>query len=56
VTMYRDAAKEIPVAVPSLSLAGSVALTGLTLLLVWLGVYPAPLIRVIQTMIESLIE
>jgi NADH-quinone oxidoreductase subunit N len=56
VAMYRDAAKETSVAVPSLSLAGSVALSGLALLLIWLGVYPTPLIRLIQTMIEGLIE
>jgi NADH-quinone oxidoreductase subunit N len=56
VAMFRDAAQEISVTVPSLSLAGSAVLAGLTLLLVWLGVYPAPLIRMIQTMIESLIE
>jgi NADH-quinone oxidoreductase subunit N len=56
VTMFRDATKEIAVTVPSLSLAGSAALAGLTLLLIWLGIYPAPLIRAIQTMIESFIE
>jgi NADH-quinone oxidoreductase subunit N len=56
VAMFRDATKEISVTVPSLSLAGSAALAVLTLLLVWLGVYPVPLIRVIQTMIESIIE
>ncbi len=56
VAMYRDTTREISVAVPSLSLAGSIALAGLTFLLVWLGVYPAPLIRMIQTMIETLIE
>jgi NADH-quinone oxidoreductase subunit N len=56
VAMFRDAPKEISVTVPSLSLAGSAALAVLTLLLVWLGVYPVPLIRVIQTMIESIIE
>jgi NADH-quinone oxidoreductase subunit N len=56
VAMFRDSPKDISAAISSLSLAGSVALAGLTLLLVWLGVYPAPLIRVIQTMIESFIE
>jgi NADH-quinone oxidoreductase subunit N len=56
VAMFRDATNEISVTVPSLSLAGSAALAVLTLLLVWLGVYPVPLIRVIQTMIESIIE
>lgn len=33
---------------PSLSLAGGLVLAALTLLLVWLGVYPVPLIRMIQ--------
>jgi NADH-quinone oxidoreductase subunit N len=55
VALYRNADRERSVAVPSLSLAGSAALAGLTLLLVWLGVYPTLLIRMIQTMIESLI-
>jgi NADH:ubiquinone oxidoreductase subunit 4 (subunit M) len=56
VAMYRNAYQEISVVAPSLSLAGSAALAGLTFLLVWLGVYPALLIRMIQKMIESLIE
>jgi len=56
VAMYWDAPKEVSVVVPSLSLAGGATLAGLTLLLVWLGVYPAPLIEVIQTMVASLIE
>ena len=38
---------------PSLSLAGSVALAALALLLVWLGVYPSPLIRIIQAAVAG---
>jgi NADH-quinone oxidoreductase subunit N len=51
VIMYRLTVSEADLSPvkPSLSLAGSVALAALTLLLVWLGVYPAPLIRIIQT-------
>jgi NADH-quinone oxidoreductase subunit N len=56
VAMYRNASPEVSAAIPSLSLVGSAALAGLTLLLVWLGVYPAQLIRMIQTVIESFIE
>jgi NADH-quinone oxidoreductase subunit N len=39
---------------PSLSLMGGVALAVLTLLLVWLGVYPAPLVHLIQTVASGL--
>ena len=35
--------------VPSFSLAGSLALAGLLVLLIWLGVYPSPLIQMIQS-------
>jgi NADH-quinone oxidoreductase subunit N len=35
---------------PSLSLAGGMVLAVLMLLLVWLGVYPSPLIQVIRSM------
>jgi len=36
---------------PAVSLAGGVALTALTFLLIWLGAYPAPLLRLIQAMV-----
>ncbi len=36
------------VSVPTLSIAGGVVLAALTLLLVWLGVYPGPMIDIIQ--------
>jgi NADH-quinone oxidoreductase subunit N len=42
-------------AVPSASLAGGVVLAVLTLLLVWLGVYPGPIIHTIQATVASLI-
>jgi NADH-quinone oxidoreductase subunit N len=56
VAMYWDAPKEVSAVVPSLSFAGGATLAGLTLLLVWLGIYPTPLIQAIQTMVASLIE
>ncbi len=39
---------------PSLSVIGSLVLAGLMLLLVWLGIYPAPLIQLIQATIGRL--
>jgi len=48
-----SAAEPSPLARP-LSLTGAVALSALTLLLVWLGVYPSPLIRLIETMTAGL--
>ncbi len=44
-----------PLPVVPLSLAGSSVLAVLTLLLVWLGVYPAPLIRMLQETVVRLI-
>ena len=64
VAMYMSPAEEagaganpadVPVATPSVSLAGGVVLAALTLLLVWLGVYPAPLMRVIQAAVATLV-
>ncbi|HEX8948673.1 MAG TPA: NADH-quinone oxidoreductase subunit N, partial [Dissulfurispiraceae bacterium] len=42
------------ISVPRLSLGGGIVMAALTLLLVWLGVYPAPLIRVIEATAVSL--
>jgi NADH-quinone oxidoreductase subunit N len=42
-------------ATPRLSLSGSAVLAGLTVLLVWLGVYPVPLIQMIQKLVQGLI-
>lgn len=53
VALYSRPAQEAP-AVSPLSRTGSIALTALTLLLVWLGVYPAPMIELIQKMAQSL--
>ncbi|HTP04090.1 MAG TPA: NADH-quinone oxidoreductase subunit N [Nitrospirota bacterium] len=39
---------------PRLSLSGSAVLAGLTVLLVWLGVYPVPLIQIIQKLVQGL--
>ena len=50
-TLFRPAperGRRLAVA-PSVSLAGGLALAGLLVLLVWLGVYPSPLIQMIQT-------
>jgi NADH-quinone oxidoreductase subunit N len=48
VAMFKNAPHAGKGAVPSLSLTGAVALAALTLLLVWLGVYPATLIHTVQ--------
>lgn len=57
VAMYRSLAetgKTAPVAVPSLSRSGSFALAGLTVLLVWIGVYPGPFLEAIQRAVSTL--
>ncbi|MFA7097665.1 MAG: NADH-quinone oxidoreductase subunit N, partial [Gammaproteobacteria bacterium] len=41
--------------VPAISPAGSLLLAVLTLLLLWLGVYPASLMRVIQAMVLNIV-
>lgn len=53
--MFRDAPEReaAPVAVPSLSFLGGAALAVLTLLLVWIGVYPGPLIHTIRSMVAK---
>jgi len=50
--LYRrpDAAPLAPA--PALSWAGGIALAALALLLLWLGVYPSPLLRVIETTVQ----
>jgi NADH-quinone oxidoreductase subunit N len=47
--------EEVSVVASSLSLAGSLVLAALMLLLVWLGVYPAPFIDMIQATAARLI-
>jgi NADH-quinone oxidoreductase subunit N len=51
--MFRDApeGEAAPVAAPSLSFMGGAALAVLTLLLVWIGVYPGPLVQTIRSMV-----
>lgn len=47
--------REMPAAGPQLSLSGGTALVVLALLLIWLGVYPSPLLRLIKATAEHLI-
>lgn len=54
VAMYSAPGEERALATSSLALAGSLVLAGLTLLLVWLGVYPAPIIQIIQATVGRL--
>src|SRR5262245_52863739 len=55
--MFRDApeGEAASVATPSLSFLGAGALAALTLLMVWIGVFPGPLIHTIRTMVAGLI-
>ncbi len=55
VALYSAPAEPMPTAARQLSLAGGIVLAVLTLLLVWLGVYPAPIIQLIQAMVGRLI-
>ena len=50
----KEAGKAAPATAPSLSLSGSYALAGLTVLLVWIGVYPAPFLEAIQHAVSTL--
>ncbi len=49
-----EAAAAVTSLTPSLSLMGGIALAALTLLLVWFGVYPTPLVHLIQTVTSGL--
>ncbi|MCL5238200.1 MAG: NADH-quinone oxidoreductase subunit N [Nitrospirae bacterium] len=53
--LYARSLAEEAVAAPHLSLAGGIVMAVLTLLLVWLGVYPSPFIRMLQTTVARLI-
>ena len=55
--MFRDAPEggAVSFATPSLSFMSAAALAGLTLLMVWMGVYPGPIINTIRTMVAGLI-
>jgi NADH-quinone oxidoreductase subunit N len=56
--MFRDApeGEAASVATPPLSYMGGAAPAALTLLMVWIGVYPGPLIHTIRTMVAGLIR
>jgi NADH-quinone oxidoreductase subunit N len=49
---YAPEGQPVPVA---LSLASGVVLAGLGIMLIWLGIYPAPLVQIIQAAVGSLI-
>ena len=49
------AAADSPDAVASVSLVGGVVLAALTLLIVWLGVYPAAFMRMIEAAVDTLV-
>ena len=53
IPMYTNGEEETT-ETPRLSLSGSAVLAGLTVLLVWLGVYPVPLIQIIQKLVQGL--
>jgi NADH-quinone oxidoreductase subunit N len=53
--MFRDAPEREAATggPPSLSFVGGAALAVLTLLLVWIGVYPGPLVQTIRSMVAK---
>ncbi|MEJ2009984.1 MAG: NADH-quinone oxidoreductase subunit N [Acidobacteriota bacterium] len=54
VAMYKYPAEGVRAALPSLSRSGGYVLGALTVLLVWIGVYPAPLLDAIQRAVSTL--
>ncbi len=57
VAIYKTPAEvvtTVPAALPALSRSGNLALAGLTVLLVWIGVYPGPMLDVIQHAVSTL--
>jgi NADH:ubiquinone oxidoreductase subunit 2 (subunit N) len=54
--MFRDAPETEATSgpLPSLSFMGAAALSALTLLMVWIGVYPGPLVQTIRSMVGGL--
>ncbi|TAM81588.1 MAG: NADH-quinone oxidoreductase subunit N [Acidobacteria bacterium] len=57
VAMYKSPAetgKTAPATLPSLSRSGSFALAALTVLLIWVGVYPGPFLDAIQRAVSTL--
>ncbi|HEX9136495.1 MAG TPA: NADH-quinone oxidoreductase subunit N, partial [Nitrospirota bacterium] len=53
VVLYMRGEEDVS-ATPRLSLSGSAVLAGLTVILIWLGVYPVPVIQIIQKMVQGL--
>ena len=53
IVMFREREPTAP-GRPSFSLLGGIALSALTLLLVWLGIYPAPLVAMIDSVTAAL--
>jgi NADH-quinone oxidoreductase subunit N len=49
-----ETGKAVPATLPSLSRSGNLALAGLTVLLVWIGVYPGPFLDAIQRAVSTL--
>jgi NADH-quinone oxidoreductase subunit N len=57
VALYKspsETGKAAAATLPSLSRSGSYALAGLSVLLVWIGVYPAPFLDAIQRAVLTL--
>ncbi len=54
IALYAEPAEEEVLSSPALSLSGSLVLAVLTILLLWLGIYPAPLIEMIHSMTTGL--
>src|SRR5215510_5106578 len=55
--MFRDApeGEALPIATPSLSFINAATLAVLTLLMIWIGVYPGPIVHTIRTMVAGII-
>lgn len=54
--MFRDAPESEPISAPSLSFMGAAALTVLTLFMIYIGVFPGPLVHTIRTMVAGIIK
>ena len=57
VAIYKTPAEvvtTVPATLPALSRSGNLTLAGLTVLLVWIGVYPGPMLDVIQHAVSTL--
>lgn len=56
VMFTRTSDEEIPVTPSRLPITGSIVTAGLAILVVWLGVYPSPLMELIQKSVEGVIK